>query len=91
MEWKKEAGGWGAMIDALYLGKWRVGTVGYDCGTGKTFANKYAAHSRMPGHKSLLGHYGTCEEAKERVEKAVNRWIKGAGLTVAPFEMDVEN
>ncbi|ELK5289440.1 hypothetical protein Q6670_004109 [Salmonella enterica] len=87
MEWKQEPGGWGAMIDVLYLGKWRVGSVAYDCGTGKSFEKKHAAHSQMPGHKSLLGHYASSAEAKERVELAVNRWIKAAGLDFTTNQM----
>ena len=87
MEWRREQGGWGSPIEVLYLGNWRVGSVQYDAATNKSDNKKYAAYSRMPGHKTPLAHYSSPEAGKERVEKAVKRWIQAAGLDFAKTEM----
>lgn len=58
-----------------YLGKWEVGASHYDGCRSKDDPKKYLASCMLPGIKSNLDSYETEEEAKARVERAVNHWL----------------
>ena len=66
--------------EILKLGKWIVGTAYYDSGRSRDDPCKYAAKCSLPGIKLNLGFFESSEEAKARVERAVNHWIEHAEL-----------
>lgn len=59
----------------MFLGPWEVGSVYYDAGRAKNDPNKWAAACKLPGIKSLLGHFESEAPAKEKVEIAVHHWL----------------
>jgi hypothetical protein len=67
---------------ALMLGKWKVGGTNWDSCLAAGTEEKYRAWVLLPGMKESLGHFKTEAEAKERVEKAVSRWLEEAGLAI---------
>jgi hypothetical protein len=65
----------------LYLGTWRVGSVSWVSGSSKdTHPKNYGAFTTLPGLKTELGKYANEPEAKARVERAVEYWMRGAGI-----------
>jgi hypothetical protein len=62
----------------LFLGKYAVGSVYFDGTVARGSENRYATTCSLPGIKNNLGHFKTEEEAKERVEYAVNYWLNNA-------------
>lgn len=79
LQWKKTPGRY-AYGDDLYLGRWKVGSAGYDGTQSKGSPEKYFAQSRLPGLKAHLGNFDTLEGAKTKVEYATQMWIEGAKL-----------
>lgn len=65
-----------------FLGKWRVGWFGYDGTHSRGDPKKYKATCALPGMKDHLGNFETEEEAKAQLIKAVDVWLKGAGVTL---------
>lgn len=63
-----------------FLGKWRVGWVGWDSMLSRDDPNKYKATCNLSGIREVLGYFETEEEAKARLLKAVEAWVSGAGL-----------
>lgn len=63
-----------------FLGKWRVGWVGWD----RLHPNDppYGASCRLPGIKDRLGRFNTEEEARAKLVKAVEHWLKEAGAAL---------
>jgi hypothetical protein len=77
LEFVDEGNRIGASGCHAYLGKWRVGWVGW------SRINRddppYKATCRLPGIKDTLGRFDTEEEARAKLVKAVEHWLKEAG------------
>lgn len=69
-----------------FLGKWRVGWVGWDSLSNRDDPRKYKATCSLSGIKATLGNYETEEAARAQLEKAVEVWLKGTGLTFSEGE-----
>lgn len=78
LKWLNEERAWGSG-ESLFLGKFKVGSVYYDAMQSKG-GLKQAACCSLPGIKQNLGHYSTVQDAKYRVERAVNYWLVNSGL-----------
>lgn len=69
IEWKRQtvqySNGWNA-----FCGKFRIASTSW---RGDDLP--YAAYCQLPGIKNQLGYFKTEEEARERVQTAVNHWI----------------
>lgn len=69
-----------AQGDDAYLGKWRIGWVGWDASGRRDDPKKYKVTCALPGIKDYLGNFATPVEARARLEAATVAWIEGAGL-----------
>lgn len=76
--WKENSSNWN-QGESLFLGKIKVGSAHFDATQPKA-GNSFAALCSLPGIKPHLGHYPNLAEAKGLVERAVDSWIKEAGL-----------
>ena len=74
--WTRTLGHFGAPTDSAKVGKWTVGNVQYRMSVAKDDSRKYEANVRLPGLKSTQGYFETEDEAKAKVETAINHWFK---------------
>lgn len=63
-----------------FLGRFKVGGIFYDGTRPKNTEERYRAVCMLPGILPDLGNFMTPEEAKTKVENAVEYWIDRAGL-----------
>lgn len=78
-EWKKNTGDF-ELGETFFLGKWKVGSVYYDSLRTRGDPLAYKATCSLPGIKAHLGTFETTEQAKAKVEFAVNYWVNRAEL-----------
>ena len=62
------------------LGHWEIGWAGYDGMAPKGSKNVYGSTVHLPGMKLRQRNTKTQHEAEQRVEKAVEVWVRRAGL-----------
>ena len=65
-----------------FLGRWRIGRITWDATTKRSDPNKWRATAALPGIKENLGNFETSEEAKQKLAKAVEVWMAGAGVVL---------
>lgn len=75
-EWKPVPGS-GTQDGVLYVGRWCVGSVGWDWMGSKTSEDKIAVYCRLPGFKNRLKNKGSIDEGKKYLEAVVSRWFEG--------------
>ena len=63
---------------ALFLGRWKVGSVFYDACRPKGNTECYGTACLLPGMKARQGNYKTEAEGMARIEKVTEQWIREA-------------
>lgn len=75
--WERDPGQY-AIGSVLMLGRWMIGRADDDGMVERGDPKRWKASCYLPGIKRDLGRFATGEEARERVEKAVKVWMRGA-------------
>lgn len=79
LEWKTATGKYESGQN-LFMGRVKVGTAHYSGMRSKGDPLAHACSCVLPGLKPINDRYVTIEEAKARVELAVEAWLEAAGL-----------
>lgn len=79
--WQDSPGRYSNGEDA-FLGRWRIGRIGWDPIVKRDDPKKWRTTTTLPGIKENLGNFETAEEARERLAKAVEVWLVGAGMVL---------
>lgn len=75
--WEKDEGRWSAGGEIAKLGRWSVGSAGYNGASSKNEPRKYTTNISLPGIKNTFGPFMTMEQAKAKAEEVINYWMKG--------------
>jgi hypothetical protein len=78
VEWKIKKNSGASNTVEVFLGRFCVGSVFRDGLVSHDDEKKIKTEVRLPGLKRTLGHFETSEEAKSKVENAINYWLKNA-------------
>lgn len=78
LTWVKDEGKYSAGGEIALVGKWRIGSAGYNGAGSRDNPLKYLANVDLPGVKPTFGPYMTQEEAKAKVEEVIKYWFDKA-------------
>lgn len=80
IEWRKTSLNFVGIVDAIFLGKMKVGHVTQDFTYPKPSEDKYMFYCHLPGVQRYSVPYADAAAAQKALEKVVKDWIKQAGL-----------
>lgn len=80
MEWRKVPLTFVGVVDALFVGKWRVGHVTDNFTYPKPPDGKFTFYCHLPGVPRTTQPYADAAQAQKALEHVVKNWIKQSGL-----------
>ncbi|WP_333855231.1 hypothetical protein [Leclercia sp.] len=78
LSWNEYILSYVGIVDALYLGKWKVGHVAHSFTFPEPPDGKYTFYCNLPGVPCSAQPYADAEKAKQALENIVRKWMEGA-------------
>ncbi|EAW2493126.1 hypothetical protein AXL65_02550 [Salmonella enterica subsp. enterica] len=80
MEWRKVPLSFVGVVDALFVGKWRVGHVTDSFTYPNPPDGKFTFYCHLPGVPCASQTYADAPQAQKALEYVVKNWIEQSGL-----------